>query len=141
MAEVTLSADGERTLREAQNLCYRTNIAIVAPEHLLAGALLVLGQAGANGLPDASTIESAILMSQGQGSTTISENVMFGSAAREAINGIAGAVREAGGMQITALILAAGTIESGEVNPMFYSALGTTKAELLNLLQQADPHR
>jgi hypothetical protein len=132
-----LAADGERTLREAQNLCYRTNIAIVAPEHLLAGALLVLGQAGVDGLPDATAIESAIVMSQGQGSTAISANVMFGSAAREAMNGIAGAVREAGGTQITATILAVGTIESGEVNPMFYSALGTTKAELLDALEQA----
>jgi len=138
VSEVTLAPDGERTLREAQNLCYRTNVAIVAPEHLLAGALTVLNAAGLAGLPDATTIESAIVMTQGEGSQQISENVMFGSAAREAINGIAGAVREAGGTQITALILAAGTIASGEVNPMFYGALGTTKAALLAALQASE---
>lgn len=138
MSEVTLAPDGERTLREAQNLCYRTNVAIVAPEHLLAGALTVLSAAGIAGLPDVPAIESAMVMVQGQGSGQISESVMFGSAARDAINGVARAVREAGGMQITALILAAGTIASGEVNPMFYQALGTTKAELLGAIEAAD---
>jgi hypothetical protein len=139
MSEVTPSPDGERTLREAQNLCYRTNVAIVAPEHVLAGALLVLSQTGAEALPDTATIESAIVMSQGQGSERISESVLFGSAARAAINGTAGAIREAGGTQITALLLAVGTIESGEVNPMFYSALVTTKAELLDALGECGP--
>lgn len=138
MSEVTLAPDGERTLREAQNLCYHTNVAIVAPEHLLAGALTVLNAAGITGLPGAEAIGSAMVASQGQGSEQISENVMFGSAAREAINGIAGAVREAGGTQITALILAAGTVASGEVNPMFYEALGTTKAALIAALEAAD---
>lgn len=138
MTEVTLAPDGERTLREAQNLCYRTNVAIVAPEHLLAGALTVLRGAGIAGLPDVPVIESAVVMVQGQGSAQISETVMFGSAARDAINGIAGAVREAGGTHITALILAAGTIASGEVNPMFYDALGTTKAALTAAIEAAD---
>lgn len=137
MSEVTLSPDGERTLREAQNLCYRMNVAIVAPEHLLAGALSVLHAAGAQHLPAPADIERAIEMTQGRGSTTISENVMFGSAAREAINGIAGAVRQSGETHITARALAVGTIESGEVNPMFYNSLGTTKAALLDALRTA----
>jgi hypothetical protein len=139
MTEVVLSADGEQTLREAQNLCARTNVAIVGPEHLLAGALLVLNASGAPGLPGNGTIEAAIIASQGQGTDPIAENVMFGSSAREAINGTAGAIREAGGTQITALRLAVGTIESDEVNPMFYSALGTTKAELLDALGECAP--
>lgn len=138
MSEVTLSADGERTLREAQNLCYRMNVAIVAPEHLLAGALTVLNTAGIAGLPGIPAIEAAVMLAQGQGSGQLAENVMFGSAAREAINMIAGAVRETGGTQISALALAAGTIASGEVNPMFYESLGITRASLLAAIEAAD---
>jgi hypothetical protein len=140
VSEVQLAPDGERTLREAQNLCYQTNVAIVAPEHLLAGALTVLNAAGVEGLPQTSVVNTAIVAVQGQGAAPISENVMFGSAAREAINGIAGAVRESGGTHITALILAAGTVASGEVNPMFYSALGTTREGLRAALAALEAH-
>ena len=59
---------------------------------------------------------------------------MFGSGAREAINFIAGGVRRSGGTEITALAIATGTIGSGEVGPMFFGALGTTREALLSAL-------
>ena len=43
---VDLSEDGKRALREAENFCWAANIAIVTPEHLLAGALKGLLQSG-----------------------------------------------------------------------------------------------
>lgn len=132
--EVTLSADGERALAEAQNLCFRMNVAIVAPEHLLAGALLVLGASGFEGVPSPEALEAALLSSQGSGSEPLDANVMFGSAAREAINYTAAGVRRAGYTQITAATLAAGAIASGEVGPMFFAALNTTREGLLATL-------
>ncbi|MBI2765969.1 MAG: hypothetical protein HYX53_08680 [Chloroflexi bacterium] len=134
MAEVSLTEEGGRVLREAEQFCWRTNVAIVAPEHLLAGALLVLSQAGRPGLPPPETLEAALLDAQGSGDTELTSNVMFGSAAREAINGTALAVRQAGGTLIDARILAMGVIASGEVTPMFFGALGTTRQELMAAL-------
>ena len=126
MSEVALTADGERALKEAENYCWRTNVAIVAPEHLLAGALLVLSTAGHPGTPAAEQLEAAVLASQGSGSEELSNSVM--------LNYVAAGVRQAGATDVTALAVAAGTIESGEVNPMFFSALKTTRAALLEAL-------
>lgn len=134
MAEVALTADGERALKEAENFCWRTNVAIIGPEHVLAGALLVLSQANVEGVPDAGAIEAAVLASQGMADEDLTANVMFGSSARAAINFTAAGLRAAGRSDITALALAIGTTESGEVNPSFFDALGTTRPELLAAL-------
>ena len=132
--EITLSPDGERALTEAQDFCARMNVAIVAPEHLLAGALVVLGEGGFEGVPSPDALERALLAAQGSGSEPLTTNVMFGSAARQAINFTAGGVRRAGLAQITAASLAAGTIASGEVGPMFFDALATTREALMQAL-------
>jgi len=134
VTEVKLTHDGERALAEAQNFCWRTNVGIVAPEHVLGGALLVLGAAGVEGVPSADTIREALLAVQGVGETQLQGNVMFGSAAREAINLVAQAVVQGGGTDIGALELALGTIASDEVNPMFYASLGVAKTELVAAL-------
>ncbi len=65
---------------------------------------------------------------------TLTQNVMFGSAARESINFTARLVGQAGGGEIDPLTLAYGIIQSGELTPMFLSALGTTKAAMLAAL-------
>ena len=132
--EVTLSPDAERALQEAQNFCWQTNVGIVAPEHLLAGCLKVLAIVGLEGVPDEMKVQEAILLSQGSGDSALTQNVMFGSAAREAINFTARLVREAGGGEIDMPTLAYGIIQSGEVGPMFFGALGVGKAELVELL-------
>ena len=131
-----LTADGERALQEAQNFCLRTNVAIVAPEHLLAGALAVVGESGAASCPSANELEAAVLASQGGSSEPLDANVMFGSAARAAINFVAAGAQNAGTTDITAALLAAGTIESGEVSPMFFGTLGRSKQELLASLRE-----
>lgn len=136
MAEqITLSADAERALQEAQNFCWQTNVGIVAPEHLLAGCLKVLAMVGLAGVPDEMKVQEAVLLSQGSGDSALTQNVMFGSAARDAINFTARLVREAGGGEIDTPTLTYGIIQSGEVNPMFYGALGMGKAELVGLLR------
>lgn len=132
--EITLSPDAERALAEAQNFCWRHHVAIVAAEHVLAGALVVLQQEGLKGLPTRENIEAAVVACVGSGSQQLNTNVMFGSQSREVINRTARALRESGKTQLTALELALGTIDSGEVNPMFYSALGLTKMDLAALL-------
>lgn len=134
MAEIGLTADGQRALVEAQAYCERTNVAIVAPEHLLAGALRVLVEGGAARLPLPDQLAAAVLASQGSSDDRLDANVMFGSAAREAVNFTAAGVGRAGGTEISAALIAAGTIASGEVGPMFYAALGLTKEELLSRL-------
>jgi hypothetical protein len=136
--EIRLSADAEAALGAAQRMCYEMNVAIVAPEHVLAGALLVLAQSGYSGVPAAEAIESAVMASQGAGDTALDTNVMFGSSAREAINFVASVVRRSGGTEITAGHVAAGTILSGEVGPMFFSALGTTREGLLEALASGE---
>ena len=130
MSEVTLSPDGERALKEAENVCWRSNVAIVAPEHLLGGALLVIIGAGEIAVPSAEQVEAAMLASQGMGSEALDKNVMFGSAARAAINFAAAAVRNEGGSTIDARALVIGTVASDEVNPMFFASLGMTRMEL-----------
>jgi hypothetical protein len=132
--EIKLSADGERALAEAQSFCARRDVAIVAPEHVLAGALMVLGAGGFDGVPGADALEAALLSAQGCGSEPLATNVMFGSAAREAISFTAAGVRSAGQTQITAATLAAGVIASGEVGPMFFAALNTTRDGLMATL-------
>lgn len=132
--EVTLSEDAGRALREAENFCWRMNVGIVAPEHLLAGCLKVLNLAGVAGLPADEAVESALLMAQGMSEEKLTQNVMFGSAARDAVNFTARLVREAGGGEINTLTLGYGVIESGELGPMFFSALGTTKRGMVAAL-------
>jgi hypothetical protein len=134
MPDVTLSEQSARALKEAENFCWRSNVGIVAPEHLLAGCLVVLNAAGFPGLPGDELLAAALLMAQGMSEDALTQNVMFGSAARDAINFTARLVREAGGGEIDPLTLAYGVIQSGELGPMFFSALGTTKAELLAAL-------
>ncbi len=131
MSEVTLSANGERALKEAENACWRANVAIVAPEHLLGAALLVMIAEGEIAAPTAAQVEAAMLASQGMGAGTLDKNVMFGSGARAAINFTAGAVRNEGGSVIDARALAIGTIASDEVNPAFFASLGMTRQGLL----------
>lgn len=133
-AEVALSPDASRALGEAESFCRAANVAIAAAEHVLAGALLVLHTDGRVGLPGKDELEAALTAVQGTGSEALTSAVMFGSAAREALNGIVGAVRAAGGTVVDARIIAAGCIESGEVNPMFFSALGSTRQALLDAL-------
>jgi hypothetical protein len=139
--EVTMGEDAARALQEAENFCWRMNVAIVAPEHLLAGCLKVLNTMGVTDLPTDDGIESALLMAQGMSDEKLNQNVMFGSAARDAVNFTARLVREAGGGEIDARTLAYGIIQSDEVGPMLYSALGTTKAELLAAIttDQSEP--
>jgi len=136
MAEIGLDESGMRALREAENFCWRANVAIIAPEHLLAGALLVLGNAGERGLPGKEQLEQGLAAIHGVGSEMLTDNVMWGSGARAALNAMAGAVRQAGGNTIDARLIAIGAIATGEVNPMFYGAAGTTREGLLRVLEQ-----
>ena len=137
MAEVTVGEAAARALQAAENYCCRSNTGIVAPEHLLAGCLQVLNASGFPGLPVDAQLVGALLMAQGMSEDALTQNVMFGSAAREAINFTARLVREAGGGEIDARTLAYGIIQSGELGPMFFSALGTTKTDLLAALANA----
>lgn len=132
--EVTMGEDAARAMQGAENFCWRMNVAIVAPEHLLAGCLKVLNAKAVPGMPTDEQLEAALLMTQGTSDEKLDQNVMFGSAARDAVNFTARLVREAGGGAIDARTLAYGIIQSGELGPMLYSALGTTKAELLAAL-------
>jgi hypothetical protein len=128
--EIRLDPGGQQALKEAQMFCYRANVAIVAAEHLLAGALAVLSDGGRSAVPGREALEGALTLAQGSGDESLSQQVMFGSAARDAINTTAARLREAGGSVIDAGTLALGVIDSGEVSPMFYGSLGTTRAAL-----------
>ena len=134
MAEIRLAPDGERVLREAERMCYATNVAITAPEHLLSAALSILNADGATGLPAQDALEAGVLAIHGMSDEPISGQVMWGSAAREALNATARAVAEAGQTTIDARRLALGLMDSGEVNPMFYGAMGTTKEAIRTAL-------
>jgi hypothetical protein len=133
--EVRLDESGGRALREAQNFCFRANVAIVGAEHLLAGALLVLSERGFAGVPGREALEGALALAQGSGANQPSEQVMFGSAAREAINDTAGVVRRAGRTSVGARELAIGTVASGNVSPMFYASLGVDRDVLRTALE------
>lgn len=134
MTELRLTADGERALREAENLCWRMNVAIEAPEHLLAGALIVLEEEGCMGLPGRDQIEAALEAIVGRGASQLTDNVMPGPSARAALNHAVRAVREAGHATIDARATALGVLDSGELHPMFAGALGTSAEDLRKLI-------
>jgi hypothetical protein len=135
MAEITLTDEGKRALREAENFCWKLDVGILAAEHLLGGALLVLG--GREGVPDAAAIEEGLVAVHGRGSTTLEGNVMWGSSARDALNETARQLQEAGGTELTPGVIARGLLESGELNPMVYGGMGTTKESLRAALAEA----
>lgn len=131
MTELSLSADAERALREAENFCWRANVAIIAAEHLVAGALLVLGRAGNAAVPGEGALRDALLAVHGAGADALTDNVMWGSSAREALNTTAAAAGDSGATLIDAAAIAAGVLHSGELSPMFCAALNTTRQALL----------
>ena len=135
MAEVRLSADGERALAEGEHLATGLNVAIEGVEFLLAGALSVLREQGRPHLPDPHALEHALRAVHGEGSTPLSDRVMPAPTLRQALNMTAGALRREGGTTIDALIIARGMIASGEVNPAFYEALGVSSEELAGRLE------
>ena len=135
MAEVRLSADGERALAEGEHLAAGLNVAIEGVEFLLAGALSVLREEGRPHLPDPHALEHALRAVHGEGSTPLSDRVMPAPTLRQALNMTAGALRREGGTTIDALIIARGMIASGEVNPAFYEALGVSSEELAGRLE------
>ncbi len=137
--ELTLTPDAARALRDAQALCYRASCAIITPEHLLAACLLQLQAAGLAGLPDPSTIQHALAATVGLGEDPLDRDVVFGSAAREAIARAAAAARAAGLSSITTRTLAAALVESGECSPMFFASLGMPRTALLEVLRPAGP--
>ncbi len=134
MAEVTLSADGQQALTEGERLAVSLNISIESVEFLLAGALSVLNEGGRDDLPERQALQDALRAVHGEGSTPLTDRVMAAPNLREALNMTAGEVRRAGGTVIDAATIARGMIASGEVNPAFYEALGTTGRELAGLL-------
>ena len=135
MAEVRLSADGERALAEGERLAASLNVAIEGLEFLLAGALSVLREEGRAHLPDPHALENALRAVHGEGSTPLSDRVMPAPNLRQALNMTAGALRREGGTTIDALVIARGVIASGEVNPAFYEALGVGSGELAGRLE------
>lgn len=133
MAELALAEDGERTLRGAEELCKAANVSILAAEHLLAAALQNAAEL-VSGLPDAEALAAAAHEVHGSGMTALDSQVMWGSSAREALNSTVGAVRSQGITVVSSRHIAVGVIQSGEVNPAFYTSLGVSKADLLTLL-------
>jgi len=131
---LSLSEDAALALREAENFCWRANVAILASEHILAGALVVLGRSGAAGLPGEDAVTTALAAIHGTGSAPLTDNVMWGSNARDALNRALGDLVEAGTTLVDARALALGLIASGEVNPAFYGAAGTTKQAVVAAL-------
>ncbi|HQW51884.1 MAG TPA: hypothetical protein PL082_07500 [Tepidiformaceae bacterium] len=132
--QISLTADAERAVREAENLCWRTNVAIIAPEHLLAGCLRVLGAVGVPGIPGVEAIEQAVVLSQGSGETVLKQDVRFGSAARDALAYAGRLALDAGRDEIDTFVLTVGLLYSGEVGPSFFAALGIQKDALMELL-------
>lgn len=129
--EFDLGPDAKRALREAENFCWRANVAIVAADHLLCGAL---SQVALAGIPGKDTLERALETIHGRGISELSQNVMFGSGARDALSSAVREARAAGNAVLDARGLAAGIIRSGEVNPMFYATLGVSREALLAAL-------
>jgi hypothetical protein len=135
VSELQLTRDGELAFARAQELCAAMNLGIVTPEQVLTGAIIVLAEErGMTGLPATDVITRALVSTQGVGEMPPDDPPMFGSAARQAIATCAATVRQVGGSEIGALEIALGTIASGEVNPMFYGALGLTKQDLIAAL-------
>jgi hypothetical protein len=125
--ELQLGDDAKRALREAENFCWRDNVAILTAEHLLAGALVVLAR---NGGEVPSALEEALRSTVGVGTVTLTDNVMFGPGARAAIQFALELAARRGQLSIGAADIAIGVIASEEVSPMFYTTLGVTADQL-----------
>lgn len=122
-------------MREAENFCWQANVAILASEHLLAGALLVLGRSGIGGLPGEDALRAGLAAIHGTGSEPLTDNVMWGSNARDALEQALASLVEGGGNVVDARTIARGLVASGEINPAFYAAAGTTKATVVSVLE------
>ncbi len=131
--ELSLTAAGNRALREAENLCQRMDIQILAAEHLLAGALAA-ASVERDGLPGLDALVAAAESIHGRGMEPNDSNVMWGSSAREALNATVARLRADGVTSVSARLIALGVVASGEVNPEFYAGLGMTKRDLVLLL-------
>jgi hypothetical protein len=116
-----------------QDFCRRSSTAIVSAEHLAAGALAVVSES-LPGIPTLPDLEQALLMAQSEGDAPLTQQVMWGSSARDAMTATAALVRRAGGGAIDARTLAYVTIASDELRPMFFDAIGIPKSTLLALL-------
>ena len=141
MTEIKLTMDGQRAMAEAEALAEGASIAIQSAEHLLAGALLVLGEAGWRNLPGPKELAAALDAVHGHGESALTDKVMPGPTYRRALNLTVGAVREDGGTTVDALVLASGAIASGEVSPTFYEALGVARETLTESLEGGAPPR
>ena len=127
MAEVRLSADGERALAEGEHLAAGLNVAIEGVEFLLAGALSVLREEGRPHLPDPHALEHALRAVHGEGSTPLSDRVMPAPTLRQALNMTAGALRREGGTTIDALIIARGHDRIGRGKPGVLRGAGSVE--------------
>lgn len=134
---VALTADAQRALAEGARLCREANLAIFTPEHLLAGALLVLRASGLEGLPEPAAVVSALELIHGIGEDIPPDDVTFGPGARSVLDAVAMETVQAGRDSIGAPELASGVVLSGETTPMFLTAMGTSRAELLSALTGA----
>ncbi|MCE7926984.1 MAG: hypothetical protein DYG91_00570 [Chloroflexi bacterium CFX7] len=136
---VSLTPDARQAIEAGVQLCHRARLAIFTPEHLLAGALAVLGEGGAPGLPSPGTIEATLEMVHGTSDDPPADEVSFSPGARTVLDSLAVVLTRVGRDSLGARDLALGTIVSGEVTPMFFSALDTTKERLLAALAGGGP--
>ena len=134
MSRVGLDDDARLALFAGERFCRDANVAILVPEHLLAGALLVLHHRGVAGLPGAGELESALALVVGTGADVPADEVSLGPAVQAVLASVAGAAAEAGRDTLSARDLAVAVILAGEAVPMFYGAMGTTRDGLLAAL-------
>ncbi len=132
---VGLTPDARQAMAAGVELCRRANLAIFTPEHLLGGALAVLAGTGRPGLPSLEAIEPALAMVHGSSDEAPPDEVSFAPGTRVVLESLAAAIVRVGRDSMGAHDLALGVIASGEVVPMFFSAMGVTRDELLAAIQ------
>jgi len=126
MQGVSLSPEAERIFQVADTLCYRLGLAIVTPEHVLAAALIILSETGVTGLPSAEALIEATVTVHGSSDEPLANDVMWGSAARDALSATVRDAAASGTAIIDPRAFVLGVLNSGHANPGFLAAAGTT---------------
>ncbi len=128
---VALTEDAQCSLAHGAELCRQARLAIFTPEHLLAGAVLALREAGLVALPEPAAIANALELIHGTGEDVPPDDVTFGPGARAVLDAVARVAIEEGRAGVGARDLAVGVVLSGEAAPMFVTAMGASRDTLL----------
>jgi len=101
---------------------------------VVAAALIILSETGVTGLPSAEALIEAAVAVHGLSDEPLANDVMWGSAARDALSATVRDATATGATTIDPRAFAVGVLDSGHVHPGFLAGAGTTREAVRSAL-------